>query len=54
MVKKNISLSWAKPVTFLMSVLWVLMIPVIYYCVMRKTGEYRLRNDKESDLQIYR
>ena len=49
MVKEKISLYLAKPVTFLMSVLWVLIIPVIYYCVMRKTGEYRLRNDREQD-----
>ena len=49
MLKKKMSFSWVKPATVVVSVLWFLMIPVLYYCVMRKTGEYRLRNEKEPD-----
>ena len=48
MAKRKRSFNWTKPVTALMSILWVMFIPVIYYFAMGgKNGEYRLQHEKE-------
>ncbi len=47
MSKRKILSNWIRPITILMSVLWVMMIPIVFYFAMEKNGEYRLLHDKE-------
>ena len=47
MTKKDCSSNRTKIVTVLMSVVWVLMIPLVFCFAMEGNGEYRLQHEKE-------
>ena len=47
MIKKDCSLIRTKIVTVLMSIAWVLMIPLVFCFAMEGNGEYHLHHEKE-------
>ena len=48
MTKKKRTLNWMKPVTVLMSILWVMFIPIVFYFALGgKNENYRFQYEKE-------
>ena len=48
MTKKKRTLNWIKPVTVLMSILWVLFIPIVFcFALDKKNEKYHCQYENE-------